>query len=104
MNSQVLSGIRVVDVTMFAFVPVAGGVLSHWGADVIKVEDPKACDPCRLLWEEPSNQVELTCPSKIAIGERGRRDRPLHVRRPKCPLPAGGGGQRVPDQLSACNP
>ncbi len=46
---QVLHGVRVIDVTMFAFVPVAGGILSHWGADVIKVEDPKACDPMRLL-------------------------------------------------------
>jgi crotonobetainyl-CoA:carnitine CoA-transferase CaiB-like acyl-CoA transferase len=46
---EVLAGIRVIDVTMFAFVPVAGGILSHWGADVIKVEDPRACDPCRLL-------------------------------------------------------
>jgi crotonobetainyl-CoA:carnitine CoA-transferase CaiB-like acyl-CoA transferase len=49
MNHQILAGVRVIDVTMFAFVPVAGGVLSHWGADVIKVEDPKSCDPCRLL-------------------------------------------------------
>jgi crotonobetainyl-CoA:carnitine CoA-transferase CaiB-like acyl-CoA transferase len=49
MLQQVLAGVRVIDVTMFAFVPVAGGVLSHWGADVIKVEDPRACDPCRLL-------------------------------------------------------
>jgi len=49
MMQQVLSGFRVIDVTMFAFMPVAGGVLSHWGADVIKVESPDACDPMRLL-------------------------------------------------------
>jgi crotonobetainyl-CoA:carnitine CoA-transferase CaiB-like acyl-CoA transferase len=46
---NILEGIRVVDVSTFAFVPVAGGVLSHWGADVIKVESPRACDPMRLL-------------------------------------------------------
>jgi crotonobetainyl-CoA:carnitine CoA-transferase CaiB-like acyl-CoA transferase len=46
---QVLAGIRVIDVTSFAFMPVVGGVLSQWGADVIKVESPTACDPMRLL-------------------------------------------------------
>jgi crotonobetainyl-CoA:carnitine CoA-transferase CaiB-like acyl-CoA transferase len=45
----VLSGIKVVDVTAWAFVPSAGGVLAHWGADVIKVESPSAPDPMRLL-------------------------------------------------------
>ncbi len=44
-----LSGIRVIDLTMWAFVPAAGGVLSHWGADVIKVENPRAPDPNRVL-------------------------------------------------------
>lgn len=46
---DVMRGIRVVDLTMWAFVPSAGGVLAHWGADVIKVESPKAPDPMRLL-------------------------------------------------------
>ncbi|MGE0881089.1 MAG: CaiB/BaiF CoA transferase family protein [Acidimicrobiia bacterium] len=44
-----LSGIRVVDVTMWAFGPSAAGVLSHWGADVIKIENPKSPDPNRVL-------------------------------------------------------
>jgi crotonobetainyl-CoA:carnitine CoA-transferase CaiB-like acyl-CoA transferase len=46
---NVLEGIRVVDITAWAFVPSAGGVLAHWGADVIKVESPRAPDPMRLL-------------------------------------------------------
>jgi crotonobetainyl-CoA:carnitine CoA-transferase CaiB-like acyl-CoA transferase len=49
MMQNVLAGIKVVDVTMFAFMPMVGGVLSHWGADVIKVESPKSPDPMRLL-------------------------------------------------------
>src|SRR5438094_26591 len=44
-----LAGIRVIDLTMWAFVPSAGGVLSHWGADVIKVENPRSPDPVRVL-------------------------------------------------------
>jgi crotonobetainyl-CoA:carnitine CoA-transferase CaiB-like acyl-CoA transferase len=47
---RILNGIRVIDVTMWAFVPSAGGVLSHWGADVIKVENPRAPDPSRFLY------------------------------------------------------
>jgi len=46
---DVLRGVRVVELTMWAFMPAAGGVLAHWGADVVKVENPEAPDPMRLL-------------------------------------------------------
>src|ERR1700753_3405879 len=46
---RILQGIKVVDVTAYAFVPSAGGVMAHWGADVIKVESPKGPDPMRLM-------------------------------------------------------
>jgi crotonobetainyl-CoA:carnitine CoA-transferase CaiB-like acyl-CoA transferase len=46
---EVLQGIRVIDVTAWAFVPSAAGVMAHWGADVIKVEGPTNPDPYRLL-------------------------------------------------------
>ncbi|MEO6715628.1 MAG: CoA transferase [Novosphingobium sp.] len=46
---QILKGIKVVDVTMWAFVPAAGGVMAHWGADVIKVENPRMPDPMRTM-------------------------------------------------------
>jgi crotonobetainyl-CoA:carnitine CoA-transferase CaiB-like acyl-CoA transferase len=46
---RILAGLKVIDVTAWAFVPSAGGVLAHWGADVIKVESPHAPDPMRLL-------------------------------------------------------
>jgi crotonobetainyl-CoA:carnitine CoA-transferase CaiB-like acyl-CoA transferase len=46
---KILQGVKVVDVTAWAFVPSAGGVMAHWGADVIKVESPGAPDPMRLM-------------------------------------------------------
>lgn len=46
---RILEGIKVIDVTAWAFVPSAGGVLAHWGADVIKVESPRAPDPMRFM-------------------------------------------------------
>ncbi|MBY4039217.1 CoA transferase [Rhodococcus fascians] len=33
-----MSGVRVIEVAQFTYVPVAGAVLADWGADVIKVE------------------------------------------------------------------
>ena len=43
--SQVLSGVRVVELASWTYVPSAGAALADWGADVIKVEDVKAGDP-----------------------------------------------------------
>jgi crotonobetainyl-CoA:carnitine CoA-transferase CaiB-like acyl-CoA transferase len=46
---QVLEGIKVVDLTMWAAGPGAAAVLAHWGADVIKIEDPRRPDPIRVI-------------------------------------------------------
>ena len=47
--SQALSGVRVLEVAAWTFVPAAGAVLADWGADVIKVEHPEMGDPQRGL-------------------------------------------------------
>jgi len=46
---DILKGIKVIDVTAWAFVPAAAGVMAHWGADVIKVESPNGPDPMRTI-------------------------------------------------------
>ncbi|MEY2943566.1 MAG: hypothetical protein RLY97_1580, partial [Pseudomonadota bacterium] len=43
-----LEGIKIIEVAMWAFVPVAGSLLSDLGADVIKIEPPTG-DPIRGL-------------------------------------------------------
>lgn len=45
--TRVLEGIRVIEVSHFAYVPSAGAVLADWGADVVKVEHPEHGDPMR---------------------------------------------------------
>ena len=45
--TQVMEGIRVLEVAQFVFVPAAGAVLAEWGADVIKVEHPVRGDAQR---------------------------------------------------------
>lgn len=47
--SQPLSGVRILEVASHVFVPIAGGVLHEWGAEVIKVEHPETGDPYRSL-------------------------------------------------------
>jgi crotonobetainyl-CoA:carnitine CoA-transferase CaiB-like acyl-CoA transferase len=44
-----LSGIRVLEVAQFTFVPSAGAVLADWGADVVKIEHPVTGDAQRGL-------------------------------------------------------
>ncbi len=46
--NQPLAGIKVVEVSMWAFVPATGAVLADMGADVVKIEPP-AGDPMRAL-------------------------------------------------------
>ena len=45
---DVLEGVKVLEVSAWAFVPSAGAVLADWGAEVLKVEPPTG-DPMRGL-------------------------------------------------------
>ena len=44
-----MSGVRVLEVAAWTYVPAAGAVLAEWGADVLKVEHPETGDPQRAL-------------------------------------------------------
>jgi crotonobetainyl-CoA:carnitine CoA-transferase CaiB-like acyl-CoA transferase len=45
MTYDLLAGVRVVEVSLYAFAPAAAAVLADWGADVVKVVPPKVADP-----------------------------------------------------------
>jgi crotonobetainyl-CoA:carnitine CoA-transferase CaiB-like acyl-CoA transferase len=47
MTYDLLDGIKVVEVSMYAFAPSAAAVLADWGADVIKVVPPNVADPMK---------------------------------------------------------
>ena len=47
--TDVLKGVKVLELAAWTFVPAAGAVLADWGADVIKVEHPETGDPQRGL-------------------------------------------------------
>jgi crotonobetainyl-CoA:carnitine CoA-transferase CaiB-like acyl-CoA transferase len=48
-GDKVLSGVRVLEVAAWTFVPSAGAILAEWGAEVIKVEPREGGDPQRGL-------------------------------------------------------
>ena len=47
--SKPLSGVRILEVASHVFVPIAGGVLTEWGAEVVKIEHHVTGDPYRGL-------------------------------------------------------
>src|SRR6185369_5761470 len=70
---NILNGVRVIDCSSWVFMPSACAVLRDWGADVIKVEDPRHGDPIRGLVlggadGEIRPSVELVNRGKRSIG------------------------------------
>jgi crotonobetainyl-CoA:carnitine CoA-transferase CaiB-like acyl-CoA transferase len=45
MSYDLLEGVKVVELSMYAFAPSAAAVLADWGADVVKVVPPTVADP-----------------------------------------------------------
>jgi len=71
-----LEGVRVLEIAQFTFVPSAGAVLSDWGADVIKIENPITGDGQRGLVAVLSRAASMSGSSFAPIMEapnRGKR-------------------------------
>ena len=89
--NQPLQGVRVIEVSMWAFVPSAGAVLADWGAEVIKVEAPTG-DPIRALTfggVQPTDGVAYSW----EMFNRGKRDIALDLKT--------AGGQEIVHELAA---
>src|SRR3984957_4406062 len=79
---QVMSGIRVLEVASWTYVPVAGAILAEWGADVIKVEHPETGDPQRGL--VTSGLVPLGgVAHMVELPNRGKRSIGLDMKSPE---------------------
>jgi crotonobetainyl-CoA:carnitine CoA-transferase CaiB-like acyl-CoA transferase len=76
---RVLEGVRVVEVSAWAFVPSAGAVLADWGADVVKIEPPTG-DPIRGL---VNAGIDAGPVFPWEIWNRGKRSVALDLARPK---------------------
>jgi len=71
--SQVMQGIRVLEVAQFTFVPAASAVLANWGADVIKIEHPVRGDTQRGFINSFGNAINPLRNGMIEHPNRGKR-------------------------------
>jgi crotonobetainyl-CoA:carnitine CoA-transferase CaiB-like acyl-CoA transferase len=72
-----LNGIRVVEMGLWLAGPATGGILSDWGADVIKIE-PLSGDPMRNLYGHLSGSKESRIPA-FDQHNRGKRSVALDI-------------------------
>ncbi|WP_280464106.1 CaiB/BaiF CoA transferase family protein [Nocardia carnea] len=72
MDNDAFSGIRVVELAQWVFVPVAGALLADWGADVIRVERPDG-DPYRNLATQGIGSDSGGVNLSVALANRGKR-------------------------------
>jgi crotonobetainyl-CoA:carnitine CoA-transferase CaiB-like acyl-CoA transferase len=71
--TQVMKGIRVLEVAQFTFVPAAGAVLADWGADVIKIEHPVRGDTQRGFIRSFGKTIDPLRNGMIEHPNRGKR-------------------------------
>ncbi len=71
--TQVMKGIRVLEVAQFTFVPAAGAVLADWGADVIKIEHPLRGDTQRGFIKSFGREIDPLRNGMIEHPNRGKR-------------------------------
>jgi crotonobetainyl-CoA:carnitine CoA-transferase CaiB-like acyl-CoA transferase len=77
-----LAGVRVVEVATHVFVPISGGVLSEWGAEVIKVEHPVEGDPYRGLVTTGVHKLHNGVDPFFQSANRGKKSIGLDVKHP----------------------
>ncbi|HEX7819274.1 MAG TPA: CaiB/BaiF CoA-transferase family protein [Sphingobium sp.] len=81
--TQVMKGIRVLEVAQFTFVPAAGGVLTDWGADVIKIEHPVRGDTQRGFINSFGQKIDPLRNGMIEHPNRGKRSVGVDVSKPE---------------------
>ena len=99
-NNRPLAGLRVIDIATYIAAPYCATLMAEFGAEVIKVEQPKVGDPCRrlgtvsecgdtLVWlSEARNKKSVTLNLKSPKGGHPQATR-REGRRADRELPAG---------------
>jgi crotonobetainyl-CoA:carnitine CoA-transferase CaiB-like acyl-CoA transferase len=80
--SKPMTGVRVLEVAQWTFVPAAGAVLADWGADVIKIEHPVTGDSQRGLRQLGHIKVEGNRNPVMEHANRGKRSVALDISTP----------------------
>jgi crotonobetainyl-CoA:carnitine CoA-transferase CaiB-like acyl-CoA transferase len=81
--SQPLSGVRVLEVASHVFVPIGGGVLHEWGAEVVKIEQPETGDPYRGLVTAGLHTSYNGIHPSFQFTNRGKQSLAIDLKRPE---------------------
>jgi crotonobetainyl-CoA:carnitine CoA-transferase CaiB-like acyl-CoA transferase len=81
--TQVMKGVRVLEVAQFTFVPAAGAILADWGADVIKIEHPQRGDTQRGFVNLGGIKVNPNRSPFMEHPNRGKRSVGVDISKPE---------------------
>lgn len=77
---NLLQGIKVVEFATWMAAPAAAAILSDWGADVIKIEDPLGGDPLRGYEETRSDYPKMEINGPFELDNRNKRSVAVNLR------------------------
>ena len=81
--TQVMEGVRILEVAQFTFVPAAGGLLADWGADVIKIEHPTRGDLQRGFINIGGTKIDPNRNPLMEHPNRGKRSVGIDIATPE---------------------
>jgi crotonobetainyl-CoA:carnitine CoA-transferase CaiB-like acyl-CoA transferase len=80
--TQVMQGLRVIEVAQWWFVPAAAAVLADWGAEIIKIEHPVTGDPMRGLVSSGMVVGGVDVNFMVEQSNRGKRSVGIDIAKP----------------------
>jgi crotonobetainyl-CoA:carnitine CoA-transferase CaiB-like acyl-CoA transferase len=81
--TQVMKGVRVLELAQFTFVPAAGALLADWGADVIKIEHPVRGDTQRGFINMGGGKLDPNRHVMMEHSNRGKRSVGIDISTPE---------------------
>jgi crotonobetainyl-CoA:carnitine CoA-transferase CaiB-like acyl-CoA transferase len=79
---SLFSGVRILELAQWVFVPAAGSLFADWGADVIKIEHPTEGDPYRGLESQGITKSIAGVNYSIEAINRGKKSIGLDIKNP----------------------
>jgi len=77
-----LSGFKIVELAIWVAGPSTTAVLGDWGADVIKLEDPRGGDPMRGMTVQPLDFPDLKMRPPFELDNRNKRSLAINLQHP----------------------
>jgi crotonobetainyl-CoA:carnitine CoA-transferase CaiB-like acyl-CoA transferase len=74
-----LTGIKVLELAMWAAGPAAGAMMADWGAEVIKIEPPEG-DPYRIISSGGRHLAKGEVSAKFQLDNRGKRSISINLK------------------------